>query len=172
MAIAGDSVDRELARQPRRWDIRSVRNFMVVFGCVSSVFDFLTFGVLIFVFQAGPDMFRTAWFVESLLTELVIALIMRTNRPFYASRPGRWLLFSTLTVIVFTLALPYLPLSGVFGFVPLPLAVLATLLAITVGYVVLSEAVKRYVYKPFAAPRRGAANGRNGGPGEPFGRAG
>jgi len=149
MAIAGDSVDRELVEKPRRWDIRFIRNFMIVFGLVSSVFDYLTFGVLILVIRATPEVFRTAWFIESLLTELVIALVVRTRRPFFRSRPGRWLLLSTLAVTLITFALPYLPLSGYLGFVPLPPSLLAILVAITAGYVVASEFAKKQFYKRF-----------------------
>jgi len=149
MTIAGDSVDRELVEKPRRWDIRYIRNFMIVFGLVSSVFDYLTFGVLILVIRATPEVFRTAWFIESLLTELVIALVVRTRRPFFRSRPGRWLLISTLAVTVITFALPYLPFSGYLGFVPLPPWLLAVLVVITAGYVLASEFAKQQFYKRF-----------------------
>ncbi len=83
---------------PHRWDIRAIRNFMIVFGLVSSVFDFLTFGVLLFLVKATPEVFRSGWFIESVLTELLVALVVRTRRPFYRSRPGRWLLISTALV--------------------------------------------------------------------------
>ena len=149
MAIAGDSVDRELVEKPRRWDIRFIRNFMIVFGLVSSVFDYLTFGILILLVRATPEMFRTAWFIESLLTELVIALVVRTRRPFFRSRPGRWLLISTLAVTGITFALPYLPISGYLGFVPLPAPLLAILVAITAGYVLASELAKKWFYQRF-----------------------
>jgi len=150
MTIAGDSVDRELVEKPRRWDIRFIRNFMILFGLVSSVFDYLTFGVLILVIHATPEVFRTAWFIESLLTELVIALVVRTRRPFYRSRPGRWLLLSTIAVTLVTFALPYLPLSGYLGFVPLPPSLLAMVVAITAGYVLASEFAKKQFYKRFS----------------------
>ena len=115
---------------------------MIVFGLVSSVFDFLTFGVLLYVFDAAAEVFRTGWFVESLMTELVIALIVRTYRPIYHSRPGRLLLLSTLAVMLLTLAMPYLPVARFFGFVALPSALMLSLLAITVLYVAASEVVK------------------------------
>ena len=96
IGIADDSVDPELVERPQRWDMRFIGRFMVEFGVVSSVFDFLTFGVLLVVFRAAPELFRTGWFVESLLTELVIALVVRTRRPFFRSRPGTLLLWSTV----------------------------------------------------------------------------
>ena len=88
IGIADDAVDPELIARPQRWNMRFIGRFMLEFGAVSSVFDFLTFGALLLVFHAAPDLFRTGWFVESLLTELVIALVVRTRRPFYRSRPA------------------------------------------------------------------------------------
>jgi len=149
MTIAGDNVDRELVDTPHRWDMRFIRNFMVIFGLVSSTFDFVTFGMLLFLIRATPEQFRTGWFVESLLTELVIALVVRTRRPFYRSRPGRLLWLSTLGVTIVTLALPYLPFAGLLGFTPLPLTVLALLLGITVMYIAAAEVTKRIFYAVF-----------------------
>jgi Mg2+-importing ATPase len=147
IGIADDAVDPELIDRPQRWNMRFIARFMVEFGAVSSVFDFITFGVLLAVFQAGPDLFRTGWFVESLLTELVIALVVRTRRPFFRSRPGRLLLWSTMSLLALTLAMPYLPLIGVFGFVPLPGVLLVTVAAITTLYVVATEITKRHFYR-------------------------
>jgi Mg2+-importing ATPase len=123
---------------------------MVEFGAVSSVFDFLTFGALLLVFRAGPALFRTGWFVESLLTELVIALVVRTRRPFFRSRPGRLLLWSTVTLTALTFAIPYLPFIDVFGFVPLPALLLVTVVAITALYVVATEITKNRFYRGVA----------------------
>ncbi len=147
MTIAGDNVDRETVERPHRWDMRSIRNFMVVFGAVSSVFDVLTFGVLLLLVGAVPELFRTGWFVESLLTELLIVLIVRTRKPFYASRPGRWLLWSTVAVTLLTLTLPYLPYMELFAFEPLPWSVIAVVLLITALYLGASELAKRYFYR-------------------------
>ena len=146
IGIAGDAVDPELIARPQRWNMRFIGRFMVEFGAVSSAFDLLTFGVLLVAFRAGPDLFRTGWFVESLLTELVIALVVRTRRPFFRSRPGRLLLWSTLALVVLTFALPYLPFIGVFGFVPLPGVMLVTISAITALYVVATELAKSRFY--------------------------
>ncbi len=146
MAIAGDNVDREWVENPRRWSIASLRTFMAVFGSISSVFDFMTFGILLWVYQAGPDLFRTGWFIESLMTELLIILVIRTYRPFYRSRPGRLLALSTLIMAMIALALPYLPGIAIFGFVPLPPALVAALLTITALYVVTTEFAKRLLF--------------------------
>ena len=147
IGIADDAVDPELIARPQRWNMRFIGRFMLEFGAVSSVFDFLTFGALLLVFHAAPDLFRTGWFVESLLTELVIALVVRTRRPFFRSRPGRVLLWSTVALVALTVAIPYLPFIGVFGFVPLPGMLLITVTAITALYVVATELTKRRFYR-------------------------
>ncbi|MCR4282804.1 MAG: HAD-IC family P-type ATPase [Bauldia sp.] len=147
LAIAKDNVDKELVDRPRRWDIRAVRKFMIVFGLVSSVFDFLTFGILIIVFAAVPDLFRTGWFVESLMTELAVALVIRTRRPFYRSRPGTLLLVSSLVLMGATVVLPYLPVGAFFGFVPLPWPLMTALLGIVILYVLATELAKDVAYR-------------------------
>lgn len=147
VGIADDSVDRELIERPRRWDSRFIGRFMIEFGLLSSVFDLLTFGVLLWIFHVSAEAFRTAWFVESLLTELVIALVVRTRRPFFRSRPGSVLLVSTLGLVVLAPAIPYLPFVGSLGFVAIPPSLTATLLAITVFYVLAAEVTKRWFYR-------------------------
>jgi Mg2+-importing ATPase len=147
MAIAGDSVDREMVERPRRWNIGFVRNFMFTFGTVSSAFDYLTFGLLLLVLHVSQDQFRTAWFLESVMTELLIMLVIRTQKPFFRSKPGKYLLIGTLLVAAVTLLLPYSPLGKPLGFTPLPLPLLLTLLGITGLYVLASEATKRAFYR-------------------------
>jgi len=146
MTIATDRVDAELVGRPRRWNIAVIRNFMVTFGLVSSLFDYLTFGALLWLLQATTEQFRTGWFLESVLTELLIMLIIRTQRPAFASRPGRYLLISTLAVALVTVAIPFSPLAAPLGLVPLPPAFLAVLGGITALYVVLSELTKRLFF--------------------------
>jgi P-type Mg2+ transporter len=147
LAIPGDRVDPETVARPAAWDIGFVRRFMLVFGPVSSLFDVLTFALLLGAFAATADTFRTAWFVESLLTELVIALVVRTRRPFHRSRPGRLLLLTTLILIPVTFAIPYLPYADILGFVPLPVPIVLALVAITSGYVGTTELVKARFYR-------------------------
>ena len=146
VGLADDSVDRELIDKPRGWDIQMIGRFMVVFGCVSALFDFVTFGALRTVFAATPAMFRTGWFVESLLTELVVALVVRTRRPFYRSRPGSLLLWSTMAIVVLAFAIPFLPFADVFGFVPLPARLIVAIAGITIAYVAATELAKRWFY--------------------------
>ena len=147
IGLAGDAVDRELVERPHHWDMKFISRFMVEFGLVSSAFDILTFALLIVVFAAGVETFRTAWFVESLLTELLVALVVRTRRPFYASRPGTVLLVSTLVLVPLTLAVPYLPFTTALGFVPLAPSLLLTMCAITAGYVAGTELLKRWFFR-------------------------
>lgn len=146
LAIASDNVDTDQLRRPRHWDIRFVRRFMISFGLVSSLFDFATFAFLLFFAHVTEAAFQTAWFVESLLTELAIVLIVRTHRAFWASRPSPLLAWLTLGVGVVAIMFPYLPFAAWFGFVPLPLPVLAGLVAITALYLLASEATKRWFF--------------------------
>jgi Mg2+-importing ATPase len=118
---------------------------MILFGAVSSAFDFITFGLLLWAFSASAPLFRTGWFIESLLTELVIALVVRTRRPFFRSKPGRLLLASTAGVAALTFALPYLPVADVFGFVTPSPGLMVTLVVITGFYVAATEVTKRFV---------------------------
>jgi Mg2+-importing ATPase len=151
VGLADDAVDPELVARPRRWDMRLIARFMVAFGSLSSVFDLLTFAALLGLFAAGVELFRTGWFVESLLTELLVAFVVRTRRPFYRSRPGRLLLATTALVVVVAFTLPYLPWAGVFGFTPLPAPVLAALVLITLMYVAATEAGKAALYRRASA---------------------
>jgi P-type Mg2+ transporter len=147
IGIAGDSVDRELVDRPRRWDLRFIGRFMVEFGLLSSAFDFLAFGTLLLVFHASETEFRSGWFVVSLLTELVVALVVRTRRPFFRSRPGKVLLATTLVLIPLTLAIPYLPHASLLGFTPLPGSWLTALAGITALYVAATELMKLWFYR-------------------------
>ena len=147
LTLAGDNVDNEMVEKPVRWDIRFIRNFMFTFGLVSSLFDYLTFFVLLSLLHGNVVQFRTGWFVESILTELLILLVVRTRRPFFQSRPGAVLLGSTILVAAVTLCLPYLFVNKVLGLAPLPPLVLVVLSAISVAYVGVSEVAKHYFYR-------------------------
>jgi Mg2+-importing ATPase len=147
MTIATDRVDSELVEKPRRWDIKFIRNFMMTFGPVSSIFDFLTFGVLLFVLHAQADSFRTGWFLESVTSASVIVLVIRTRRSFFQSRPGKYLLASTLLIVGVTLVFPLSPLGGLFKFRPLPIPFFLALGAIVVLYIISAEIAKSFFYK-------------------------
>jgi Mg2+-importing ATPase len=147
MTIATDSVDAESIERPRRWDIHFIRRFMVVFGIVSSLFDYLTFGVLLYVLHATPAQFRTGWFMESVVSASLIVLVVRTRKPFFKSKPGKYLLLATLLVVALTLVLPLTPLARVFEFTLLPLKFVPILAIIVALYVLCAELTKAWFYQ-------------------------
>jgi Mg2+-importing ATPase len=148
IAISSDTVDPERVTQPQRWDVAEIRKFMMVFGLVSSVFDILTFALLIFVFRASEATFQTSWFMISLLTELAVVLVLRTHRPMFRSKPSKLLLWSTIGVVAATFAIPFLgALTSVFGFVPLSLPQLFAIVAIVLGYIVATELAKAWYFR-------------------------
>jgi Mg2+-importing ATPase len=147
MTIATDRVDREMIEQPRRWNIRFIRNFMATFGIVSSFFDYLTFGVLLLVLDATPEQFRTAWFLESVISAAVIVLIIRTRQPFFRSKPGKYLFMVTLLIVGLTLFLPFTPVAKVFGFIPLPTSFILFVGIIVGLFMVAAEVTKGIFYR-------------------------
>lgn len=142
MTIAGDRVDQELVSSPRRWSIRFIRNFMVIFGLLSSIFDFLTFGALLFLLHANADQFRTGWFIESVISASFIVLIIRTRRPFFSSRPSRSLMVVTALVGLFTIIIPFTPLSETFGFTKISAYFLLAVAVIVGLYIASAELIK------------------------------
>jgi Mg2+-importing ATPase len=151
--IPMDDVDDELLAQPRHWDIKFIRNFMLVLGSVSSVFDFLTFGLLLWVFNATEALFQTGWFIESLATQVLVIFIIRTRGNPLRSRPNPLLAVTSVAVVIAGMLLPYSTIGQWFGFVPLPPTFLAALGAMIVCYLLLAEGVKRWFYHRF--PPRG-----------------
>ena len=147
MTIATDSVDRELVEKPRRWNIQFIRNFMLTFGILSSVFDYLTFGVLLLILHATTDQFRTGWFLESVISASVTVLVIRTRKSFFRSKPGKYLLIATLLIVVVTVLFPFTPLAGLLGFRPLPMTMLLVIGMIVVLYILAAEIAKRSFYK-------------------------
>lgn len=154
IAIPLDRVDDTMIAVPRHWDMGFVRDFMLVLGSVSSLFDFLTFGLLLWVFQAGERLFQTAWFVESLMTQVLVVFVIRTHARPWSSRPHPAVAATSLGIVAMAVALPFLPPGGWFGFVPLPADLLLALVAVTATYLVLAEQVKRWFLGRFL-------NGRN-----------
>jgi len=149
MALVTDSVDDEMIEHPGVWDMRFIRQFMLVFGGISSMFDYLTFGILLLIFKCNAVQFRTGWFTESVVSACLIVLVVRTRKPFMQSRPGSLLVIANLAVVAIALALPY-TFAGVYlGFEPLPLSILAWLMAVVALYVITAEIAKRYFYRNF-----------------------
>jgi Mg2+-importing ATPase len=143
LTIPTDEVDPAFVRKPRRWDIGLIRRFMVLIGPISSLYDFLTFAALLWVFHASEELFHTGWFVESLATQTLVLLVIRTAGNPLKSRPSRPLLASVLGVTLLGVLLPYTPLAPHLGFVPLPAGFFLFLAAATATYLLLVEAVKR-----------------------------
>jgi Mg2+-importing ATPase len=153
VTIPSDNVDEEYIRGPQRWDIRLIRNFMVIIGPISSVYDFLTFYVLLHFFRASQVMFHTGWFVESLATQTLVLFIIRTMRSPWRSRPSWALTATTLAVVLVGLLIPYTPLSAPLRFTPLPGSYFAFLGAATATYLLLVEIAKRKLFRPtYASP--------------------
>jgi len=146
MTIAFDNTDEEMVSQPKRWDIHFIRKFMITFGIVSSVFDYLTFGLLLWL-DVPVEQFRTGWFLESVVSAALIVFVVRSRKPFFKSKPGKYLVLATLSVIVLTLILPYIPLAALAGFQPLPLNLLGMLGLIVAGYVATAELAKHLFYR-------------------------
>lgn len=160
LAIPTDAVDEEQLRAPSHWDIGATRRFMMLVGPISSIFEFATFGLMLWVFSAVAPEFRSGWFIESIATQSLIVFAIRTNRvPFLRSRPSRALTLSVLAVVALGVWLPYSPVSGLMGFASLPVPFFLALVALVIAYLLLVEAAKVWSYArldratPAAAPR-------------------
>jgi len=147
MAIATDRVDDSSIAKPHRWDIRFIQRFMLVFGLLSSVFDYLTFAVLLFFMKAGEKEFQTGWFVESVVSATLIVLVVRTKLPFLKSLPGKYLSIATLLIVITVLGLPFLPIAGLFGFTRLPWNFYVWMILIVAAYIGSAEILKHWFYR-------------------------
>jgi Mg2+-importing ATPase len=146
MAIAADKVDNINIQSPQKWDLGFIRRFMVIFGLLSSVFDYLTFGLLLFIMHSKEKAFQTGWFTESVISAILIVLVVRTRLPFFKSLPGRLLSIATILVLVFVLLIPVLPVAGWLGFTTLPLRYYWWMLLIIILYLSSAELAKRWFY--------------------------
>jgi Mg2+-importing ATPase len=147
MTIANDRVDDLFVERPHRMNIGFIRRFMLVFGPLSSLFDLATFSVLMWFMKANEQSFQTGWFIESILSAGVVVFAVRTRLPFTHSRPSRVMLAVTGGVMLVTLLLPYSPLAGLLGFVPLPLSYLLVIFGIVILYFLSAELTKRWFYR-------------------------
>ncbi|MDR3561058.1 MAG: magnesium-translocating P-type ATPase [Negativicutes bacterium] len=146
VSIPTDAVDDDYIKRPRRWDIKFIRHFMLIFGPVSSLFDLLTFGLLLYVFKADQGLFQTGWFVESLATQVLVIHIIRSRYSPLKSHASKWLTLTTTGCAVLGLIIPYTALGTFFGFVPLPLPYLAAIAGLVALYLLLVEQVKRWFF--------------------------
>ncbi len=158
LAIPGDRVDREQLESPAHWDLRFIRRFMLVFGPISSLFDFATFALMMFVFHAAEGEFQAGWFIESLATQSLIIFAIRTRRtPFFRSRPSVVLLLATLAIVAVGVALPFSPMNSLLGFRPLPAPFFLALVVMVVAYLVCVEFRKVWFFRRFVRPTGSAA---------------
>jgi P-type Mg2+ transporter len=153
--IPTDNVDAAYLRRPQRWDMRLIRNFMIFIGPISSLYDFLTFYVLLHFFHAPAPLFHTGWFVESLATQTLVVFVIRTAGNPLRSRPSVWLTLNTLAIVVVGVALPFSPLAGLLGFTRLPLPFFLFLVVSTLTYLLLVEVAKRRFFSHAIVPRPG-----------------
>ncbi|HSX26426.1 MAG TPA: HAD-IC family P-type ATPase, partial [Chlamydiales bacterium] len=149
MAIATDHVEPDTVSRPVKWNLPFIRKFMIVFGLISSIYDYATFFVLLHLLKADEKLFQTGWFVESVVSATLIVLAIRTRKIMFLSKPSYLLLFSVLAVAAATLFIPWTPLGVLFDLVPLPLYFYATLAVIVVGYILNVEIAKRFFYNHY-----------------------
>lgn len=149
LTIASDNVDDEQLDKPGKWNLKFIRNYMVIFGIHSSVFDVITFLTLIYILKVKESAFQTSWFVESILTELFILFIIRTHKNFFKSKPGKYLFLLSVFGLVLTLILPYMPFSSEVGLLPLPLVNLSVMLLIVTVYIITADLLKVWFFKKY-----------------------
>lgn len=150
LTISTDNVDEELLKKPRRWNLKMISEFMLHFGALSSVFDLLFIIPLLFFFGAGVELFRTAWFLESVLSEIIVTFSIRTNKVFYKSRPSNWLLLTSIAAGAAALAVVFTNFGlEYFKFVPLPPSILFFMFTILLAYVIATEEAKKHFFRRF-----------------------
>jgi Mg2+-importing ATPase len=149
LPIPLDSVDDEYLTQPRHWNMTFIRNFMLSVGPVSSLFDFLTFYIMLHMFHAGEELFHTGWFVESMATQVLVIFIIRTRRNPFKSRPNVWLAICSLSVVFLAVVFPFTPLGRYFGFVAPPLSFYLVLAGLVLFYLFAVEGTKQWFFRRF-----------------------
>jgi Mg2+-importing ATPase len=149
--IPTDNVDASYIKTPKKWDMEFIKKFIVIFGPISSVFDFITFFVLLFIFNADVSLFQTAWFIESICTQTLVIFVIRTRVvPFYSSRPSRLLAASTILIVLIACILPFTVIGSIFGFVPPPALFFVVLTGLVGGYLIIVELIKRWFYRKYS----------------------
>ncbi len=150
--IPTDNVDASYISTPKKWDIEFIKKFIMVFGPISSIFDFITFFVLLFIFNADAALFQTAWFIESICTQTLVIFVIRTRVvPFYKSRPSIPLMISTLLIVAIACILPFTVIGSIFSFVPPPVSFFVVLAGLVAGYLIMVELVKRWFYRKYSS---------------------
>jgi P-type Mg2+ transporter len=149
LTVASDNVDQEQLDKPGKWDLKFIRNYMIIFGIHSSIFDVITFIILLYVLKVKESAFQTGWFIESILTELFILFIIRTHKNFFKSKPGKYLFVLSILGLVITIALPYMPFAKEVGLVPLPFINFAAMLLIVLAYIITADVLKVWFFKKY-----------------------
>jgi|SRR5665647_731593 len=149
LTVASDNVDQEQLDKPGKWDLKFIRNYMVIFGIHSSLFDIITFIVLLHVLKVKESAFQTGWFIESILTELFILFIIRTRKSFIKSKPGKYLFILSIAGLIITIALPYVPFGTEVGLVPLPFINFGAMLLIVAAYIITADLLKIWFFKKY-----------------------
>ncbi len=149
LTVTTDDVDKEQLDKPGKWNLKIIRNYMIVFGIHSSLFDLITFLTLLYFLKVKESDFQTGWFIESVLSELFIVFIIRTHKNFFKSKPGKYLVILSLLALILTLSLPYLPFMQSIGLSPLPLPNLGAMLLIVVAYILTADLLKVWFFKKY-----------------------
>jgi len=150
VAIPADAVDQEYLLKARPWNVEYIKKFMVIIGPISSIFDFVTFGVLLFVFKASESFFHTGWFLESLCTQTLVIHVIRTGKiPFIESKPSQFLIFTSIYIVTIGLVIPFTPLGKYFGFIPPPATYFIALITIVIAYLFMVQSVKSWFIKRY-----------------------
>ncbi|MGH7203091.1 MAG: magnesium-translocating P-type ATPase [Candidatus Levyibacteriota bacterium] len=150
LTLPSDNVDAESLVKPRHWNIQFIKDYMLFFGPLSSIYDYLMFSLMIFVFHARGALFQTGWFIESLATEILVVFVIRTARtPFFKSKPSNWLTFTSIAIVLIGICLPFSPLASSLGFVAPPPFYFVILIALTVTYLLLVEVIKSTFLKKY-----------------------
>ena len=152
LQIASDSVDEDWLKRPVKWDTKFIRKFMILFGITSSVFDYITFALLLFIFKADEALFQTGWMLESIISAMVVMLIVRTARPVLSSKPSNKLL---IAIVCIAAVLVYSPINSYLGLIALPAKALSALLGVSFLYALTAEILKKNFYKHNSFSRKG-----------------
>jgi P-type Mg2+ transporter len=153
-----DTVDEDYLVSPRHWDMKLIRNFMLIVGPVSSVFDFLTFYIMLKVFHAGEALFHTGWFIESMATQVLVIFVIRTRGNPFKSRPNLWLAIGCFLIVATAVLLPLSPFAPYLGFVAPPPLFFLLLAGMVLVYLFSVEKVKQFFYRHFAADKTGVGS--------------
>jgi Mg2+-importing ATPase len=150
LTVASDNVDAEQVEKPGKWNLKLIRNYMVVFGVHSSLFDIITFLTLYFLLKVKESAFQTGWFIESVLSELFILFIIRTHKNFFKSKPGKYLFTLSIVGLIITIILPYMPFANEVGLVPLPIINFGAILLIVLAYIITADLLKVWFFKKYS----------------------